>query len=69
MGGRNCIENVKYNRIMMGTQESLIIFALVLLLFGTSKPPELARSMEKSVGEFKKVRIESEKEVKEKEEV
>lgn len=48
---------------MIGTQELIIILALVLLLFGASKLPELARSMGKSVGEFKKARIESEKEI------
>ena len=50
---------------MIGVQESLIIFAFVLLLFGASKLPELARSMGKLAGEFKKARIESEKEIKE----
>ena len=54
---------------MIGTQELIIILALVLLLFGESKLPELARSMGKSIGEFKKARIESEKEMKEKSEV
>ena len=49
---------------MIGTQELIIILALVLLLFGASKLPELARSMGKSIGEFKKARIESEKEIK-----
>lgn len=50
---------------MIGTQELMIVLALVLLLFGASKLPELARSMGKSIGEFKKARIESEKEMKE----
>lgn len=54
---------------MIGTQELLMIFALVLLLFGASKLPELASSMGKSVGEFKKARIESEKEMNENSEV
>lgn len=50
---------------MIGLQGFLIFSVLVLLLFGASKLPELARPMGKSVGEFKKVRIESEKEMKE----
>jgi sec-independent protein translocase protein TatA len=54
---------------MIGTQELIIVLALVLLLFGASKLPELARSMGKSIGEFKKARIESEKEMNEKSEV
>lgn len=48
---------------MIGTQELLVVIAVVLLLVGASKLPELARSMGKAAGEFKKARIESEKEV------
>jgi sec-independent protein translocase protein TatA len=48
---------------MIGTQELLIIFAVVLLLFGAGKLPELARSLGKATGEFKKARMESEKEL------
>jgi len=50
---------------MIGTQEMVILFAAILLLFGASKLPELARSMGKATGEFKKAKIESEKEIKE----
>jgi sec-independent protein translocase protein TatA len=39
---------------MIGTQELVMIFAVVMLLFGANKLPELARSMGSSVGEFKK---------------
>lgn len=45
---------------MIGTQEIVMIFAVVMLLFGASKLPELARSMGSSVGEFKKAQKESE---------
>lgn len=48
---------------MIGTQELLIVFAVILLLFGASKLPELARSMGKATGEFKKARMESEKDI------
>lgn len=50
---------------MIGTQEMVIIFVVILLLFGASKLPELARSMGKATGEFKKARLESEKEIQE----
>jgi len=50
---------------MIGTQEMVIIFAVILLLFGASKLPELARSMGKSAGEFKKAKAEVEKELQE----
>jgi sec-independent protein translocase protein TatA len=45
---------------MIGTQELVMIFAVVVLLFGASKLPELARSMGSSMGEFKKAQRESE---------
>ena len=45
---------------MIGTQELVMIFAVVVLLFGASKLPELAKSMGSSVGEFKKAQKESE---------
>ncbi|SFM40596.1 twin-arginine translocase TatA/TatE family subunit [Methanolobus profundi] len=44
----------------LGPSELLIIFAVLLLLFGASKLPELARSMGSSMGEFKKAKKESE---------
>ncbi len=45
---------------MIGTNELMIIFGLIVLLFGASKLPELARSMGTSMGEFKKAQKESE---------
>lgn len=48
-----------------GTPEMILIFALIVLLFGASKLPELARSMGKSVGEFKKAQRESDLSLKE----
>jgi sec-independent protein translocase protein TatA len=48
---------------MLGSQEMILIFIVVILLFGASKLPELARSMGKSTGEFKKAQRESELEI------
>ena len=50
---------------MIGTQELLMIFGVVMLLFGANKLPELARSMGSSVGEFKKAQTESERNLRE----
>lgn len=47
----------------LGGQEGIIIFILILLLFGAKKLPELARSMGKSLGEFKKARQDFESEI------
>ena len=42
----------------MGWPEVLLIMAVVLLLFGASKLPELARSLGKAASEFKKAKNE-----------
>ena len=47
----------------LGTQEMIVIFLIVLLLFGAKKLPELARGVGKSMGEFKKAREDFEKEI------
>jgi sec-independent protein translocase protein TatA len=47
----------------IGPQELMIVFGIVVLLFGASKLPELARSIGKATGEFKKARIEIEEEL------
>lgn len=44
--------------------EWIIIFVVVLLLFGAKKIPELARGLGKSMGEFKKAKDEFEREIK-----
>lgn len=50
---------------MLGATELMVIFGIIILLFGASKLPELARSMGSSMGEFKKAQRESEKSLKE----
>jgi TatA/E family protein of Tat protein translocase len=40
----------------LGTPELVVIFVVILLLFGAKKLPELARGVGKSLGEFKKAR-------------
>ena len=48
-----------------GIQEMVVIFLIVLLLFGAKKIPELARGVGKGMGEFKKAKTEFEREIKE----
>ena len=47
----------------LGGPEMILIFIVVLLLFGAKKLPELARGMGKSLGEFKKAKDEFEHEI------
>lgn len=47
----------------IGGPEIIIIFVVILLLFGAKKIPELARGLGKSMGEFKKARNEFEDEM------
>jgi len=50
---------------MIGPNEIMIIGVIIVLLFGASKLPELARSVGRSMGEFKKAQKEAEKELSE----
>ena len=47
----------------LGAQEMILIFLILLLLFGANKLPQLARGIGKSVGEFRKAREEFEDEI------
>jgi sec-independent protein translocase protein TatA len=46
--------------INAGWQEILLVLLIVLILFGAKKLPDLARSLGKSLGEFKKGKAEGE---------
>jgi sec-independent protein translocase protein TatA len=48
----------------IGPTEMILIVLAVLILFGANKIPELARSLGKATGEFKKAKIETENELK-----
>lgn len=47
----------------LGGPEMLLIFLVMLLLFGAKKLPQLARGIGKSMGEFKRAREEFEDEI------
>lgn len=46
-----------------GGPEMIVIFVIILLLFGAKKIPELARGLGKSMGEFKRAREDFEREI------
>lgn len=48
----------------IGLQEMVVIFLIILLLFGAKKIPELARGIGKGMGEFKKAKEDFESEIK-----
>jgi sec-independent protein translocase protein TatA len=52
----------------LGFQEILLIFLIVLILFGAKKLPELARSMGQALKEFKKAMRETSEDKEEKKE-
>ena len=47
----------------LGTPEMVVIFLIILLLFGAKKLPGLARGLGKSMGEFRKAKDEFEHEI------
>ncbi len=49
---------------MFGPEDLILILAVALLLFGANKLPEMARSLGRATGEFKKGQIEVETELK-----
>ena len=49
--------------VMPGGAEWMIIFVVLLLLFGAKKLPELARGIGRSLGEFRKAKDEFEHEI------
>ncbi len=53
------------NIFMFSTQDLILILIVVLLLFGANKLPEIARSLGKATGEFKKGKQEIENELNE----
>lgn len=50
--------------MMIGTPELILILIAALFLFGPTKLPELAQSLGKAVGEFKKAQWQTEHEIK-----
>lgn len=56
-------ETVPFAIGMPGPGELLIIFGILLLLFGARKLPEFARGLGKSITEFKKAQKEIEDEI------
>ena len=58
----NILSNLTLAVFGLGTAEMLLILAIVVLLFGAKKLPELAKGMGKSIREFKKASNETDEE-------
>jgi sec-independent protein translocase protein TatA len=57
----------EYQRIVsigLGWQELILLFLVVLLIFGAKRIPEIAQGLGKGIREFKKAMKETEEEVK-----
>jgi sec-independent protein translocase protein TatA len=50
---------------MIGSEELILIFVIILFLFGPTKLPELAKSLGSALGEFKRAQLQSEINMKE----
>ena len=62
--GTRILRNNQFKKMgPIGMQEMIMIFIIILLLFGAKKLPELARGIGKSMGEFKKAKEEFEHEI------
>ncbi len=55
--------DVKYTMFNLGTGELVLIFLVILLLFGAKRLPELARGLGKGINEFKDAVESSKKEI------
>ena len=49
---------------LIGLPEMILILVVAIFFFGPDKIPELARSLGKATGEFKRAQIETEREIK-----
>lgn len=49
---------------LIGLPEMILILVIAIIFFGPDKIPELARSLGKATGEFKKAQMETEREIK-----
>ena len=49
---------------LIGLPEMILILIVAIIFFGPDKIPELARSLGKATGEFKKAQLETEREIK-----
>lgn len=50
-------------RAMLGTPELLIIFGIVVVMFGATKLPQLGKGLGEAIGNFKKAQRDAEREI------
>lgn len=64
MQGKDLNTDAVNSIFMFSAQDLILILVVALFLFGPSKLPEMARSLGKAMGEFKKAQVEYEHELK-----
>lgn len=50
-------------RAMLGTTELLLIFGIVIVMFGAAKLPQLGKGLGEAIGNFKKAQKSAEREI------
>ncbi len=56
-------------RAMLGMPELLVVLAIVVVLFGATKLPQLGKGLGEAIGNFKKAQRDAEKEISGREEI
>ncbi len=50
-------------RAMLGTTELLVIFGIIVVMFGATKLPQLGKGLGEAIGNFKKAQRDAEREI------
>ena len=60
LAGRGALDT---ERAMLGTTELLVIFGIIVVMFGATKLPQLGKGLGEAIGNFKKAQRDAEREI------